>query len=167
MRARLGLPAGSRPVYEGAMRAVAQRVSSARVAVGGDVVGSIGQGILVYLGAAAGDTDADVDYVSGKIVGLRVFEDDAGKMSRSVVDVGGSVLVVSQFTLFGDVRRGRRPSFDGAAPPSEAEALYERVVSRIRSAGVTVATGRFRAQMSVEAAVDGPVTILVDSRKLF
>lgn len=149
------------------MRAVAQRVASARVLVEGSVVGSIGDGLLVYLGAASGDGEDDLAYVAGKVAGLRVFEDDTGKMSRAVADVGGSVLVVSQFTLFGDVRRGRRPSFDGAAPPEDAVRLYEAFVARLRALGLTVATGRFRAEMLVEASVDGPVTILIDSRKLF
>ncbi len=135
--------------------------------VDGVVVGSIARGLLVYLGAATGDAAADVEYMAGKVAGLRVFEDDAGKMSRSVAEVGGAALVVSQFTLFGDVRRGRRPSFDGAAPPEDAQRLYEAFVSRLRQEGLTVATGKFRAQMTVEAAVDGPVTILIDSRKLF
>lgn len=149
------------------MRAVAQRVSEASVVVDGEVVGRIGRGLLVYLGAADGDGDADVETMANKLAGLRIFPDEAGKMSRSVEDVGGGVLVVSQFTLFGDVRRGRRPSFDGAAPPAEAEALYERVVARIRDKGLQVETGRFRASMDVRCRVDGPVTILIDSRKTF
>lgn len=131
------------------------------------MVGEIGRGLLVYLGAAEDDTGADVTYMADKLAGLRIFPDDRGKMSLSVEDVGGGVLVVSQFTLFGDVRRGRRPSFDGAAPPEEAKRLYGEVVERLRGKGLTVATGRFRATMDVGAAVDGPVTILVDSRKLF
>lgn len=149
------------------MRAVAQRVSSASVRVDGEVVGEIGRGLLVYLGAAEGDTDGDVTYMADKLAGLRVFPDGDGKMSLSVEDVGGGVLVISQFTLFGDVRRGRRPSFDGAAPPGSANRLYERVVERLREKGLGVATGRFRAMMEVAGVVDGPVTILVDSRKLF
>lgn len=149
------------------MRAVAQRVASARVLVDDAVVGSIARGLLVYLGVAAGDGPADVEYMVGKIAGLRVFDDEAGKMSRSVVDAAGAVLVVSQFTLFGDVRRGRRPSFDGAAPPEDAERLYEAFVSGLLRTGVTAATGKFRADMAVEATVDGPVTILIDSRKIF
>lgn len=149
------------------MRAVAQRVSSAAVTVEGEEVGAIGNGLVVYLGAGREDTDRDVGYVAGKIAGLRVFEDDDGRMSRSVQDVGGEVLVISQFTLFGDVRRGRRPSFDAAAPPEEANALYERVVADLRERGLTVATGRFRAMMDVRATVAGPVTILIDSQKLF
>jgi len=149
------------------MRAVAQRVTSASVTVGGEVVGRIDRGLLVYLGAAEGDGPADVSSMTDKLAGLRIFPDEAGKMSRSVEDLGGSVLVVSQFTLFGDVRRGRRPSFDGAAPPDQANRLYENVVARLRERGLTVATGRFRAMMDVRAVVDGPVTILIDSRKLF
>lgn len=149
------------------MRAVAQRVSSASVTVAGEVVGAIDRGLLVFLGAAEDDDPKDVSYMADKLAGLRVFPDDEGKMSRSVEDVGGGVLVVSQFTLFGDVRRGRRPSFDGAAPPEEANRLYEEVVSRLRDRGLHVATGRFRAMMDVSAVVDGPVTILIDSRKLF
>ena len=149
------------------MRAVAQRVSHAEVEVEGAVVGRIGRGLLVYLGAAKGDAEADVDYVAQKLAGLRIFEDDEGKMSRSVVDVGGEILVISQFTLFGDVRRGRRPSFDDAAPPDDARLRYEEVVARLREQGLRVETGRFRAHMDVRSSVDGPVTILVDSRKLF
>lgn len=149
------------------MRAVAQRVSRAEVEVEGQTVGRIDRGLLVYLGAAKGDSEADVDYVAQKLAGLRVFEDDAGKMSRSVVDVGGAVLVISQFTLFGDVRRGRRPSFDEAAPPDDARLRYEEVVARLRAVGLPVETGRFRAHMDVRSSVDGPVTILIDSRKLF
>jgi D-aminoacyl-tRNA deacylase len=149
------------------MRAVAQRVSSASVEVEGAVVGRIERGLLVYLGAEQGDDSADREYMASKLAGLRVFEDEAGKMARSVADVGGSLLVVSQFTLFGDVRRGRRPSFDGAAPPADAERLYEGLVGDLRAMGLTVETGRFRAHMVVRAEVDGPVTILIDSRKLF
>ena len=149
------------------MRAVAQRVSSASVVVDGEEVGAIGPGLLVYLGAGEDDGDKDVAYVANKLAGLRVFEDDEGRMSRSVQDVGGEVLVISQFTLFGDVRRGRRPSFDGAAPPDEANALYEKLVADLRERGLTVATGRFRAMMDVHATVAGPVTILIDSTKLF
>lgn len=149
------------------MRAVAQRVSRAEVEVEGEIVGRIDRGLLVYLGAAKNDSEADVDYVVGKLAGLRIFDDEDGKMSRSVLDVGGAVLVVSQFTLFGDVRRGRRPSFDDAAPPDDARLRYEEVVARLRAQGLRVETGRFRAHMDVRSSVDGPVTILVDSRKLF
>lgn len=149
------------------MRAVAQRVFEASVLVDDELVGAIDTGLLVYLGAGADDTDADVETMANKIAGLRVFRDDDGKMSRSVADVGGGVLVVSQFTLFGDVRRGRRPSFTAAAEPVRAEALYEAVVERIRSRGLSVATGRFRAMMDVRSRGDGPVTILIDTRKTF
>lgn len=148
------------------MRAVAQRVLSASVEVDGEVVGAIGPGLLVYLGAERGDDDGDLDYLTNKLAGLRIFEDAAGKMSLSVVDTGGSILVVSQFTLFGDVRRGRRPSFDDAAPPEDALRLYELACERLR-AHVPVATGRFRAHMIVRSEVDGPVTILIDSKKRF
>ncbi|HJL04536.1 MAG TPA: D-aminoacyl-tRNA deacylase [Polyangiaceae bacterium LLY-WYZ-15_(1-7)] len=149
------------------MRAVAQRVRSASVTVDDVIVGRIDAGLLVYLGAGERDDAKDVDYMVGKLAGLRIFEDDAGKMSRSVEDVGGGVLVVSQFTLYGDVRRGRRPSFTAAAEPGRAEELYEQVVAGLRARGLEVATGRFRATMCVDAAVWGPVTILVDSEKSF
>lgn len=149
------------------MRAVVQRVHEASVTVDGLTVGAIGRGLLVYLGAARGDEDKDVRYTAEKIAGLRVFPNDEGKMSLSLVDVQGEVLVVSQFTLFGDVRRGRRPSFDGAADPADAERLYSDLVSFLRTKGVTVATGTFRAMMDVHSIVDGPVTIQIDSRKLY
>lgn len=149
------------------MRAVVQRVSSAQVDVGEETVGRIGPGILVYLGAAAADTDRDVAYVAGKVAGLRIFEDADGKMNRSVEDTGGEVLIVSQFTLFGDVRKGRRPSFNGAAPPGEGERRYLQVVERLRARGLHVETGRFRAMMDVRATVAGPVTLLLDSTKAF
>ncbi|MBT8468894.1 MAG: D-tyrosyl-tRNA(Tyr) deacylase [Deltaproteobacteria bacterium] len=149
------------------MRAVVQRVNEASVTVGGESVGGIGRGLLVYLGAARGDAPKDVQYVADKIAGLRVFPNDDGRMSLSVVDVGGAVLVVSQFTLFGDVRRGRRPSFDGAADPGDAERLYSDLVRRLRDRAVPVETGTFRAMMLVQSAVDGPVTIQIDSRKLY
>lgn len=135
--------------------------------VEGEIVGTIGPGLLVYLGAASDDEAADVESMAQKLVSLRIFPDDEGKMSRSVLDTGGSMLVVSQFTLFGDVRRGRRPSFDGAAEPERANALYERVCARARELGVKVETGRFRASMQVSSIGDGPVTILIDSKKLF
>ncbi|MGB5374655.1 MAG: D-aminoacyl-tRNA deacylase [Polyangiales bacterium] len=149
------------------MRAVVQRVNEASVTVGGERVGGIGRGLLVYLGAALGDEPKDVQYIVEKISGLRVFPNDDGRMSLSVVDVGGAVLVVSQFTLFGDVRRGRRPSFDGAADPGDAERLYLELVRRLRDKGVPVETGTFRAMMLVQSTVDGPVTIQIDSRKLY
>jgi D-tyrosyl-tRNA(Tyr) deacylase len=149
------------------MRIVAQRVSEARVVVDEVVVGSIGVGLLVYLGVAKTDTDADRAYMVDKVLGLRVFEDERQKMNRSVREANGSVLVVSQFTLYGDVRKGRRPSFDEAMAPDEAERVYLRFVDDLRAQGVTVATGVFRADMRVECAVDGPVTILIESRRLF
>ena len=149
------------------MRAVAQRVSSAEVEVDGAIVGRTDRGLLVYLGAARGDGEADVVYLAQKLAGLRIFEDSAGKMSRSVLDIGGGALVVPQFTLFGDVRSGRRPSFEEAAPPEVARALYDALVAQLGALGVPVATGRFRAHMLVRSAVDGPVTLLLDSRKLF
>jgi D-tyrosyl-tRNA(Tyr) deacylase len=149
------------------MRAVVQRVHQASVTVDGDVVGAIERGVLVYLGAAQGDEAKDVQYTVDKIAGLRVFPNDDGRMSLSVTDTGGTVLVVSQFTLFGDVRRGRRPSFDGAADPQDAERLYLEVVEGLRRKGLCVETGTFRAMMLVESIVDGPVTIQIDSRKLY
>lgn len=149
------------------MRAVVQRVSEASVTVDDAVVGAIGRGLLVYLGAARGDDPRAVQYTADKIAGLRIFPNDEGKMSLSVEDIGGEVLVVSQFTLFGDVRRGRRPSFDGAADPADAEQLYLDVVAALRAKGLTVATGTFRAMMLVRSGVDGPVTIQIDSHKLY
>ena len=149
------------------MRAVVQRVSRAQVAVDGEVVGEIGLGLLVLLGVAADDSRADADYLCDKIAGLRIFEDDGGKMNLSVSDVGGAVLAVSQFTLYGDVRRGKRPSFDAAAPPQAARELYEFFVQKIRSAGLRCETGRFQATMQVELVNEGPVTILLDSKKSF
>lgn len=149
------------------MRAVVQRVNEASVTVEGKRVGEIQRGLLVYLGAAKGDEPRDVEYISEKIAGLRVFPNDDGRMSLSVGDVGGAVLVVSQFTLFGDVRRGRRPSFDGAADPEVAQRLYLELVQRLRGKGLPVETGTFRARMLVQSTVDGPVTIQIDSRKLY
>jgi D-tyrosyl-tRNA(Tyr) deacylase len=149
------------------MRAVVQRVSRAKVTVGEDPTGEIGLGLLVLLGVAKQDSEADVSYLTEKIAGLRVFEDENGKMNRSVADVSGSVLAVSQFTLYGDVRRGKRPSFDDAAPPELARQLYEMFVERIRATGLRCETGRFQAMMNVELVNDGPVTILLDSSKMF
>ena len=149
------------------MRAVLQRVTRASVTVEGTVVGRIGLGWLVLLGVARGDTDDDADRIADKVANLRAFEDDQGKMNRSVLDVEGDVLVVSQFTLLGDCRAGRRPSFTEAAEPAEADRLYRRVVERLTAAGLTVATGVFRAMMDVELVNDGPVTLLLDSRRLF
>jgi len=149
------------------MRAVVQRVSRAQVTVNGEVTGKIGLGLLVFLGVGRDDSDADATYLAEKIAGLRVFEDDQGKMNRSVHDVGGSVLAVSQFTLYGDVRRGKRPSFDAAASPEKALLLYEFFVKQIRAAGLHCETGRFQAMMKVELENEGPVTILLDSGKVF
>jgi D-tyrosyl-tRNA(Tyr) deacylase len=149
------------------MRAVVQRVTSARVTVGERVTGSIDGGLLVLLGVEAGDGPADVQYVSSKIRDLRIFSDDAGKMNLSVLDRQGAVLVVSQFTLSGDARNGRRPSFASAAPPEIARALYEDVVRELKTSGLRVETGEFQAMMQVALVNDGPVTILLDSRKTF
>lgn len=143
------------------MRAVCQRVSRASVTVDGAVVGTIGHGWLVLLGVGPRDDAATAARMADKIVGLRVFEDDAGKMNRSILDVGGSVLLVSQFTLYADTSRGRRPGFTGAAPPAVAEPLVEQVAGLMRDRGLTVATGRFGAQMAVELVNDGPVTIVL------
>jgi D-tyrosyl-tRNA(Tyr) deacylase len=149
------------------MRAVVQRVSRAKVTVNGEVCGEIGAGLLVLLGVTQSDSEKDADYLADKIVGLRVFHDAEGKMNRAVGEIGGGVLVVSQFTLFGDVRRGKRPSFDAAARPEQAHALYEYFVGKIRAAGLPCQTGRFQETMDVELVNDGPVTILLDSEKVF
>jgi D-aminoacyl-tRNA deacylase len=149
------------------MRAVVQRVSSATVTVGGRVTGEIGRGLLVLLGVEQDDGPADVQYISAKVRDLRIFADDNAKMNLSVLDTQGSVLVVSQFTLSGDARNGRRPSFASAAPPQIARALYEEVVRELTSSGLHVATGEFQAMMQVALVNDGPVTILLDSRKTF
>jgi D-tyrosyl-tRNA(Tyr) deacylase len=149
------------------MRAVVQRVTEARVRVEGHVVGAIERGFLVLLGVGARDTEADADWMAGKILGLRVFGDAQGKMNLSIEDVGGAVLVVSQFTLYGDCRKGRRPSFSGAMAPEAAPALVQSVVVRIQAAGVRVSQGRFGADMAVELVNDGPVTLLLDSEKTF
>ena len=149
------------------VRGVVQRVSEASVRVDGEVVGSIGPGLVVLVGVGSGDVERDADYLAEKILNLRVFPDEAGQMNRSVLDVSGGLLVVSQFTLLGDVRKGRRPSYSDAAPPEEANRLYEHLVSRLRPSGLKVATGVFRALMDVALVNQGPVTILLDSRKLF
>jgi D-tyrosyl-tRNA(Tyr) deacylase len=149
------------------MRAVVQRVSHASVKVEEKTVGEISVGLLVLLGVGHDDTEGDAEYLVDKIVGLRIFEDSEGKMNLPVTDVGGAILAVSQFTLFGDVRRGKRPSFDAAARPEKAKELYEHFVSRVQAAGVRCETGVFQAMMQVELVNEGPVTILVDSRKLF
>jgi D-aminoacyl-tRNA deacylase len=149
------------------MRAVVQRVSRGEVRVDGAVVGSIGAGLVVLLGVAAPDLESDARSLADKVAALRIFEDAAGKMNRGLAEVGGGVLVVSQFTLLGDARKGNRPSFVEAAPPALADALYQLFCERLRERGLTVATGVFRASMSVELVNEGPVTILLDSRKLF
>jgi D-tyrosyl-tRNA(Tyr) deacylase len=150
-----------------AVRAVVQRVAEASCRVGGEVVGAIGPGLVVLLGVGGGDTEKDVDYLADKVLNLRVFPDSEGQMNLSVKDASGGLLVVSQFTLLGDARQGRRPSYSDAAPPDEAERLYRLFVSRLRPAGLAVATGVFRAMMDVALVNQGPVTILLDSRKLF
>lgn len=149
------------------MRAVVQRVSESSVAVDGEVTGAIGPGLLVLLGVGAGDRAADADYLVDKIAGLRIFCDDEGKMNRSVEETGGEILLISQFTLHGDCRRGRRPSFTAAARPETAIPLYERTAAGFRARGLTVATGVFGAHMQVSLVNDGPVTILIDSEKGF
>jgi D-tyrosyl-tRNA(Tyr) deacylase len=150
------------------MRAVVQRVTRAKVTVDGRVTGEIERGLLVLLAAGAGDTETDLTYTVDKIANLRIFADDAGKMNRSVLDVAGGVLVVSQFTLYGDTRQGRRPTFISALEPTAARALYEQALTKFAQAGVTrVQAGEFAADMAVELVNDGPVTILIDSRKLF
>lgn len=149
------------------MRAVIQRVTQAKVSVDGETIGAIGAGLLVLLGVARDDIEADVSYLADKTAGLRILEDADGKMNRSAEEAGAEILVVSQFTLFGDSRRGRRPSFDAAAGPDLADALYQRYVALLQAKGLTVATGKFRATMSVELTNDGPVTIMLDSKKLF
>ena len=149
------------------MRSVVQRVSRCRVTVEGKTAGEIGAGLLVLLGVGTGDAEPAADYLVEKIIGLRSFEDAEGKMNLSVQDTGGAVLVVSQFTLHGDVRRGKRPSFDAAARPEEAKQLYEYFVGKVRAAGLRCETGQFQAMMEVELVNSGPVTILLDSEKLF
>ncbi|MCC7176645.1 MAG: D-tyrosyl-tRNA(Tyr) deacylase [Bryobacterales bacterium] len=148
------------------MRAVVQRVSEARVEVNGEVAGRIGVGLLVLLGVAKTDTRRDAEYLAGKVAGLRIFPDEAGRMNRDVMEAGGSLLVVSQFTLYGEVRRGLRPSFDAAAAPEEARILYEYFVQALRARGAPTETGVFQALMSVHLVNDGPVTILIDSVRI-
>lgn len=149
------------------MRAVVQRVSTASVAVEGHLVGEIHAGLLVLLGVSKSDAEPDANYLAEKIAGLRIFEDEDGKMNRSVADTGGELLVVSQFTLYGDSRRGKRPSFDAAARPERARELYEYFVSQLRMRGLHCETGRFQTEMSISVVNHGPVTILLDSSKLF
>ena len=147
------------------MRAVVQRVTSARVRVNHRIVGEIGEGLLVFAGVERGDSAEDIRYIAGKVSGLRIFEDVAGKMNLSLADTGGSVLVVSQFTLCGDCRRGRRPSFDDAESPVTAKPLYEDLVTQLRALKLKVESGEFQAHMHVELENDGPVTLLLDSRR--
>jgi D-tyrosyl-tRNA(Tyr) deacylase len=149
------------------VRAVVQRVARAEVRVGGEVVGRIARGLLALVAAGEGDGDADADWLADKVVQLRIFPDEAGQMNRGLAEVGGALLAVSQFTLYGDCRKGRRPSFVRALAPGPAEALYERFVARSRAAGVPVETGRFRADMQVELINEGPVTLLLDSKREF
>lgn len=149
------------------MRAVIQRTTQSQVTVDGELVGKAGAGLTVLLGVGAEDTEEDARYLADKIVNLRIFEDADGKMNRSLLDTGGEILAISQFTLYGDVRKGRRPSFTAAAPPSLAEPLYEVFVQTLRAHDVTVGTGRFQTEMQVTLTNDGPVTILLDSGKLF
>ena len=149
------------------MRLVVQRVTRASVTVDGEVTGKIDKGYMVLVGAEVGDTEADARLCADKLAGLRVFVDDEGKMNRSVLDVGGAILLVSQFTLLGDARHGRRPSFIAAARPEEAEPLLVTMKAMLEEKGLHVETGRFRAHMDVELVNDGPVTILIDSRKVF
>lgn len=149
------------------MRAVVQRVSRAKVSINDQTTGEIAMGLLVLLGVGHSDTEADATYLAEKICGLRIFEDQDGKMNRSIQDVGGSVLAVSQFTLYGDVRRGKRPSFDAAAPREHARRMYDLFVRKIQAAGLRCETGRFQEMMRVELVNEGPVTILLDSGKVF
>lgn len=149
------------------MRAVVQRVNSSKVEVENKTVGEIGAGLLVLLGVARDDAQTDADYLADKIINLRIFRDEADKMNRSLIDTGGAMLVVSQFTLYGDTRKGRRPSYIDAAEPEKAKALYEYFVARVRAQGLKVETGIFQAMMQVHLTNDGPVTILLDSRRLF
>jgi D-aminoacyl-tRNA deacylase len=149
------------------MRACVQRVCQSEVSVAGEVCGRIERGLLVLLGVAAGDTEADARLLADKLVALRVFDDGQGKMNLGLLEVGGAMLVVSQFTLLGDCRKGRRPSYSDAAAPELAEQLYETFVELVRAQGVSVATGRFRQDMQVSLTNDGPVTLLLDSRRLF
>ena len=145
------------------MRACIQRVSEASVTVNGEIVGQIGRGLVVLLGVAPDDSNAEVAWLAEKLAGLRIFEDDDGKMNRSLTEIGGAMLVVSQFTLYGEVRKGRRPSFTAAAPPELAERRYDEFVARVRTHGIEVATGRFREHMLVSLVNDGPVTLWIDT----
>lgn len=149
------------------MKALLQRVTGASVSVAGEEVGRIGRGLVVLVGVAKGDTERDIQYLIPKTLGLRIFENEEGKFDLSILDIKGELLIVSQFTLMADTRKGRRPSFSEAAPPAEAEALFERFVEQARASGLKVATGRFQQYMQVEIHNDGPVTIMLDSREKF
>ena len=149
------------------MKALLQRVTSASVSIAGEVAGKIGQGLVVFVGVANGDTEKDAQYLAEKTVNLRIFSDDVGRFNLSALDVKGELLVVSQFTLLADTRKGRRPSFTEAAPPAQAEELFERFVAQVRTSGLKVETGRFQEYMQVEIHNDGPVTILLDSKEKF
>ena len=149
------------------MRCVVQRVTEASVTVNGETVGAVGPGLMVLIGVSTEDTDADLKYMADKVPNLRIFDDENGVMNRSVLDAGGSILAVSQFTLYGDTRGGRRPSYIRAAKPDEANTMYERLVTAWRAKGIHVETGRFRTEMKVSLVNDGPVTILIDSEKAF
>ena len=149
------------------MRCVVQRVTEASVTVNGETVGAVGPGLMVLIGVSTEDTDADLKYMAEKVPNLRIFDDENGVMNRSVLDTGGSILAVSQFTLYGDARGGRRPSYVRAAKPDEANTMYERLVAAWRAKGIHVETGRFRTEMKVSLVNDGPVTILIDSEKAF
>ncbi len=162
-----GSAAAPRPCYGAAVRAVVQRVTRASVTVGEEAVGAIGAGLCVLVGVAEGDDEAAAAALADKVVGLRIFEDEAGKMNRSLADVGGELLCVSQFTLLGDARKGRRPSFTAAMEPVRAAALVDHFAAACAAGGVRVATGRFRAHMRVELVNDGPVTLLLDTQRAF
>lgn len=149
------------------MRTVVQRVSRAQVSIENKIKGSIGKGLVVFVGISATDSEKDIQWLAEKIVHLRIFEDDAGKMNTSLTDIEGEMLIVSQFTLYGDCRKGRRPGFSGAAPPLKAEPYYQKFVQEVKSKGIQVATGTFQADMQVELINDGPVTLLLDSEKKF
>lgn len=148
------------------MRAIIQRVKNASVKIDGSLKGEAGEGLLIFLGVGKGDGDEDLKYIADKTLGLRIFEDENGKMNKSVVDINGDLLVISQFTLYGDCRKGKRPSFDGAMPPKEAEEMYEKFVAYVRESGLKTETGEFGADMKVELLNDGPVTIILDSSKI-
>lgn len=149
------------------MKALLQRVSAASVSVAGEIVGRIGRGVVVFVGVASGDSERDARYLAQRTVNLRLFSDQAGKFNLSALDIGGELLVVSQFTLLADTRKGRRPSFTDAAPPAQAEQLFELFVNEVKASGLKVETGRFQQHMQVEIHNDGPVTIMLDSREKF